>query len=359
MTVLPVPDRTGDEPLAPELEKTGAWINSEPFIIESRRGEVVLIDFWTFSCINCIRTLPYLKSWHDKYADSGLVILGVHSPEFEFEKDLGNVREAVEEFGLEYPIVQDNEFGTFRAFENRYWPAKYLIDRDGYIRYTHFGEGRYAETEGWIRKLLTEAGADVSGISDETAPAPVRHPDALSARGDETRTRELYAGYRRNKNALDSGRRSPYILSPEYYSSPGEDILYYDPGEHRNDFLYLEGLWRSTEESIVHARRTDGFTDHIAILFFATSVNAVMSPVGTEPFTVRVVIDGHPIERREAGSDIVYDSDGNSTVVVDEARLYNLIELASYGGHELTLSSDSDQMEFFTFTFGSYETGRQ
>ena len=357
-TVLPEPDRTGDEPLAPELRDTGAWINSEPFTLESRRGEVVLIDFWTFSCINCIRTLPYLRSWHDKYADSGLVILGVHAPEFEFEKVLENVQEAVDEFGLLYPIVQDNERGTWRAFRNRFWPAKYLIDRDGYVRYTHFGEGRYEETEQWIRKLLKEAGADLSGISDKTEQAPVLDSEARQARGDERRTRELYAGFSRNINALTSGNRPPYILHPEYFSSPGEDVLYFDPGEHQNNYLYLEGLWRSTDESIVHARETEGFTDYVAILFYATQVNAVMAPAGAEPFTVRLVMDEAPLTPEQAGADVTFDAEGNSIVIVDEARLYNLVELPSYGGHELTLSSNSDEMELFTFTFGAYDTGR-
>ena len=356
--VLPEPDRTGDEPLAPELRGTGAWINSEPFTLESRRGEIVLIDFWTFSCVNCIRTLPYLRSWHDKYADSGLVILGVHAPEFEFEKVLENVQEAVDEFGLLYPIVQDNERGTWRAFRNRFWPAKYLIDRDGYIRYTHFGEGRYEETEQWIRKLLEETGADLSEISDETAEGPVIDPEARKARGDERRTRELYAGFRRNINALTSGNRPPYILQPDYFSSPGEDVLYFDTLEHQNNYLYLEGLWRSTDESIVHARETEGFTDYVAILFFATQVNAVMAPAGSEPFTVRLVMDEAPLTPDQAGVDVTFDDEGNSIVIVDEARMYNLIELASYGGHELTLSSNSDEMELFTFTFGAYDTGR-
>ena len=356
--VLPEPDRTGDEPLAPELTDTGAWINSEPFTLDSRRGEIVLIDFWTFSCINCIRTLPYLRSWHDKYADSGLVILGVHAPEFEFEKVLENVQGAVDEFGLLYPIVQDNERGTWRAFRNRFWPAKYLIDRDGYIRYTHFGEGRYEETEQWIRKLLEETGADLSGISDETEQAPVVDSEAREARGDERRTRELYAGFRRNINALTSGNRPPYILQPDYFSSPGEDVLYFDTGEHQNNYLYLEGLWRSTDESIVHARDTEDSTDYVAILFYATQVNAVMAPAGAEPFTVRLIMDEAPLTPDQAGVDVTFDDEGNSIVVVDEARLYNLIELASYGGHELTLSSNSDEMELFTFTFGAYDTGR-
>ena len=139
--------RIGNELLAPELTQVFSWINSEPLTLEGLRGDVVLIDFWTYTCINCIRTLPYLKDWHDKYADLGLTIIGVHTPEFEFEKKKENVIDAVAEYGLEYPVVQDNDFGTWRAFENRYWPAKYLIDKDGYIRYSHFGEGAYQETE--------------------------------------------------------------------------------------------------------------------------------------------------------------------------------------------------------------------
>ena len=147
-------------PAAPDLLHTGGWVNSEPFTLDEMQeeGKVVLIDFWTYTCINCIRTLPYLREWHDKYADHGLVILGVHTPEFAFEHEYDNVVEAVGKFELEYPIVQDNEFGTWRAFNNRYWPAKYLIDHNGNIRYMHFGEGAYDETEMKIRDILTEAG---------------------------------------------------------------------------------------------------------------------------------------------------------------------------------------------------------
>ena len=188
LTPTPIPPeilRTGDEFLAPELRNTGAWINSEPFTLESRRGEVFLLDFWTYTCINCQRTLPYMKSWHEKYSDAGLVVLGVHTPEFEFEELLENVQEAVDEFGLLYPIVQDNDYGTWRAFSNRYWPAKYLIDKDGYIRYTHFGEGRYEQTEQWIRALLEEAGADLSEISNETAPVTTLDIEFHDGNSDE------------------------------------------------------------------------------------------------------------------------------------------------------------------------------
>src|SRR3989338_2253577 len=134
-------------PKAPEFAGIATWINSEPLTLEELKGKVVLVDFWTYSCINCIRTLPYLKDWHEKYADDGLVIIGVHAPEFEFEKDEKNVQKAINDFGLKYPIVQDNDFATWRAYNNRYWPAKYFIDKEGYIRYTHFGEGAYDESE--------------------------------------------------------------------------------------------------------------------------------------------------------------------------------------------------------------------
>ena len=144
---------------APELIPGGQWFNSEPITLESVRGKVVIIDFWTYSCINCQRTFPYLRKWHETYKDKGLVIIGVHSPEFEFEKNPKNLEKAIADFKLTYPIVQDNNFATWRAYQNRYWPAKYFIDKDGNIRYTHFGEGAYDESENVIRELLQEAGS--------------------------------------------------------------------------------------------------------------------------------------------------------------------------------------------------------
>ncbi len=149
-----------------ELVNTQQWLNSEPVSIGelNSRGQVVLVDFWTYTCINCINTFPALRAWHDRYADHGLTVLGVHTPEFKFEREFANLSEAVEEHDLRYPIVQDNEYATWRAFKNRYWPATYIIDPDGRLRHTHFGEGGYSETESIIRSLLSEAGHDVDGI---------------------------------------------------------------------------------------------------------------------------------------------------------------------------------------------------
>ena len=348
--------RSGDEELAPELRDIASWINSEPFTLESQRGKVVLVDFWTYTCVNCIRTLPYLKDWHSKYADRGLVILGVHSPEFEFEELRENVLDAVDEFGIEYAVAQDNDHGTWRAFRNRYWPAKYLIDKDGYIRYTHFGEGAYDETEGWIRDLLAETGADLGDIRIGSEPPPARDPAGRSIDPGQSLTRELYAGYDRNYNALVSQTDPPYVLHAEYYEEPDADVLYTDPGDHKNHFIFLQGLWRNTAESLVHARETEDHEDYMAIKFYANSVNTVMVSADSMPYEVRLTLDDRPLEAEEAGADVMFDGDGNSYVLVDESRMYRLVELPEFNGHELKLSSNS-QMEVFAFTFGSYMSG--
>ena len=179
-TPRPAPDSlTGDTGgevggTAPEFSGITQWLNSGPLTMESLRGQVVLIDFWTYTCINCIRTLPYLIDWNEKYADKGLTIVGVHAPEFEFEKVTENVIEASAELGVVWPVAQDNDFSTWRSYNNRFWPAKYLIDANGLVRYRHFGEGAYDETEEQIRNLLTEAGVDVAGIAANPDTGPVR-----------------------------------------------------------------------------------------------------------------------------------------------------------------------------------------
>ena len=346
--------RDGDEEIAPEFEGEQSWINSEPFTLESQRGKIVLLDFWTYTCINCIRTLPYLKDWHEKYSDQGLVIVGVHTPEFEFEKKKENVIDAMIKHGLKYPIIQDNDFDTWDAYNNQYWPAKYLIDSDGYIRYTHFGEGAYLETEEKIRELLEEIRADVSDIAINMEPE--REIDAMAFTSDPftMMTRELYAGFRRNYSALASESTPPYVLHEEFYQQRDADIMYEDPGEHLNQFIYLHGLWHTDAESLIHARITDGHEDYMAIKFYATSVNVVMSSETNEPYEVYVTMDGKPLDSSEAGADIQFDDDGNSYLLVLASGMYRLVDISEYGGHELRLSSNSDDFSIFAFTFGAY-----
>ena len=346
---------TGNEKTVPEISGIASWINSEPITFEEQRGKVVLVDFWTYTCVNCIRTLPYLKAWHEKYADNGLVIVGVHTPEFDFEKDRDNVIEATEGFGLKWPIAQDNDFKTWRAFDNRYWPAKYLVDKDGLIRYTHFGEGAYEETELWIRGLLEEAGVDLSDVSASTIPEP-RHAIDLRSTDQETGlTREIYAGFERNRGALLSS--APYVLHQEYYEEENAEVFYDDPGEHKNHFLYLQGLWRNDAERLIHARETEGYEDYLALKFSATSVNAVMAPVNGAEYQVRVTLNDKPISPEAAGTDVMFDEEGNGYIVVDSARMYHVVNLAKYESHELKLSSNSPEFSLFAYTFGAYDGG--
>ena len=361
-TVAPTPTLslpvTEDTLTAPRIRGEGVneWINSEELILSELQAEnrVVLVDFWTYTCINCIRTLPYLKQWHEKYVDRGLVIIGIHTPEFEFEKSLENVKEAVEGFEIEYPVVQDNNYWTWNAFNNRYWPAKYLIDTDGYIRYSHFGEGKYDETEQAIRLLLEEADRAVADIADDLNPIRLVAPNAVSSRSPDGLTRELYAGTGRNYGAQQSGRIAPYVLNEEYYERGNTDTEYTDPGEHLNHHIYLHGLWHNGEESLRHARMTEDFEDYVALRFNAVDVNVVLRTRSETPYTVQVRMDGEPLTVEDAGSDIWFDDEGRSFITVDEPRLYGLVRLDAFEGHELTLSSNSDEFEVFAFTFGAY-----
>ena len=339
--------------VAQELQGISGWINTEPFTLESLRGQVVLIDFWTYTCVNCIRTIPFLREWHEKYADEGLVIVGVHSPEFEFEEVRENVEAAMEKFEIGWRVAQDNDFRTWRAYNNRFWPAKYLIDKDGIIRYTHFGEGAYDETELEIRKLLQDAGASLDGIVANPDPGPVVDERARSGGFATGQTRELYAGLDRNFNS-----QTPYILQVEVYGSPaGTPILLEDPGNHQNHFLYLHGMWTNDRESAIHSRVTENLEDYVALRYFGTSVNVVLGIELGEPYRVYLTVDDAPIPSVDRGADIQEDEDGRTFILVDEDRLYRLIESPEYSSHEMKLSSNSDEFAVFAFTFGSYDVG--
>lgn len=236
--------------LAPELIAGGQWLNSEPLTLSQLKGQVVLLDFWTYTCINCQRTLPYLKSWDEKYRDKGLVIIGVHAPEFEFEKSVDNVKEAVADFGLKYPIMQDNNFATWRAYKNNYWPAKYLVDREGNIRYTHFGEGDYDETESAIQELLA-----------------VQMPIANPSYETYGRTPETYLG------SLRSGDES---------------------------YLRYQGQWVQSEEY-----STPSSGSRLTLKFDAMSVYLVMRHSGS-PATVKVYLDGTYVKDVIVTKDMLY-----------------------------------------------------
>ena len=353
-TLIPVPTAAKSLPLPTypngllEVHGGNGWLNSDPINIAEQTADnkVVLVDFWTYTCVNCLRTLPFLKEWHDKYAENGLVILGVHTPEFEFEERIENVQAAIVREGIKWPVVLDNEYDTWNSFGNRYWPAKYLIGIDGQLAYQHFGEGAYVEAEYAIRKALTDAGWDVSNIPIGEIDAVDRDPVA------DRVTRELYGGYERNYT--QSGL---YAGQEQYYIEPDSTREYIDDKNYTPQQWYLQGLWTNGPESITHARSTKNLEDHIAFKFVGRSANVVVTTSGTDPYDVYIEIDGRPLKSDEAGIDVIFDKDGRSYFTVIEPRLYAFLETPEFGEHIVKLSSDSDNFAIFAFTFGVNEGG--
>lgn len=308
---------------APDLIPGGEWINlpagKKSLSLKELRGKVVLVDFWTYTCINCIRTLPYLRAWNEKYSGKGLVIIGVHTPEFEFEKNINNVKKAVADFGLLYPVMQDNNYATWNAYANHYWPAKYFVDKNGKIRWSHFGEGNYDESEAMIQKLLGETGIDLGGER-------VNNPTYQI----ETQTPESYLGY----------GRIAYLVSPEEVK-PNTLVQFTAPkGLSKNTFSF-EGGWTLGEERAMPTEKST-----LTFNFTAKNVFLVVRTNGGSG-KARVYLDGKLIGQTEAGDDVK-----SSTVTVESDRLYNLVKLPGAGNHLLKLEFLDNKLELYAFTFG-------
>ena len=355
-TAVPNPaEIIAEGPLAAEVEGIANWINSEPLTVAELRGKVVLVDFWTYTCVNCIRTFPYLREWHARYADDGLVILGIHTPEFEFEKDYDNVVEATQEHSIVWPVAQDNDFVTWRNYNNRFWPAKYLVDRNGVVRYTHFGEGKYAETEEKILELLLETGADV-GTKGMQMPQDQQVDSGFNRFVDEV-TPELYAGYQRNYNAALSGRGA-YVKQQEYFDSQDTVTNFVTSDDPHPSKIYFHGPWLIEAERAKHARTTDNYEDFIDLKYSAKSVNVVLTSDSGQPYKVRLTVGGEYLTEANKGDDVTIGPDGESYILVTEPRLYALVNNPSYVRRELLrMSSNSDDFGIFAFTFGVYEEG--
>jgi len=316
---------------APELAGISGYINTEPITLAELKGKVVLVDFWTYSCINCIRTIPYLNAWYEKYADQGLVIVGVHTPEFEFEKNIDNVDAAVQKYGIKYPVVQDNDKGTWKAFENRYWPRKYLVDDEGYIRYDHIGEGSYAETEKVIQSLLTERAAN-SGQTININGSISQPDSAQSVEFNKIRTPELYFGYQFARTPLGN---------PEGFN-PDEVVSYSIPDNSaiQPNTIYLSGEWKNNKDSM----ELQGQGGKIVLTYSAKSVNIVAGGQGE----LKIVENNIQLTGDGRGSDV---SD-NGSVVVDGQRLYNIAKHDDYGTRTIEITAIGQGFQIYTFTFG-------
>ncbi len=314
---------------APDISTPDGFVNVDKISLADLTGKkVVLVDFWTYSCINCQRTLPYLNAWYDKYKDQGLEIIGVHTPEFEFEKEYDNVKKAVERFNINYPVVLDNDFSTWDAYGNRYWPRKYLVDIHGDIVYDHIGEGGYEETEQQIQALL-EQRATFLGEKMDIASGEVKPEDAVTEMLG-TRSPEIYFGAGRNDQYIGAGDGGR--VGVQTFTAPTMALA--------DDKFYLVGTWDMQPE---YAQGKDA--GHILFRYRAMNVYFVGS--SDQPLTVRVLRDGKLLTNDLAGADV---RDG--VVTIGDERLYHLIKEGEGSEHRLDLEISGPGLKAFTFTFG-------
>lgn len=301
---------------APDFVEIEDWINSPALSIKELEGKVVLVDFWTYSCINCVRTLPYLKKWYALYKEKGLVIVGIHTPEFEFEKNPANVKDAIKRFEITYPVGLDNNYSTWKNYHNRYWPAHYLIDQQGIIRYIHFGEGEYVKTENMIRMLL--------GL------AP--HAENEAKGGISEQTPEIYLGFTRAQHyraELTLKRETTALY--DYHSNLGDDEV------------GLKGDWLVSSESITAKSNRSVLT----LNFIAQHVYLVMS--SPRPAVVKVFLDDKPI----AHTYYTKDMNDAGEILVNESRMYEIIALKNDPGRHLLTVQVPENVSLYAFTFGS------
>lgn len=314
---------------APDLVGIFDYLNTTPEELRKDiEGKVVLYDIWTYSCINCIRTLPFITAWDEKYSDQGLLIVGIHSPEFEFEKDLENVKLAVSKYGIKYPVVLDNDMKTWNAFENHYWPRKYIADHEGYIRYDHIGEGGYQETEKVIQDLLKER-SDSLGMPTVSATELV---DVDEFEHSWLRSPELYFGYDFVQNRNQLGNQEGF--------KPNQDVTYSLPESFQRHNFYLDGTWTNLKGSM----KLISDSGIILLPYGGKELNIVTSGEAD----LKIYIDGLPIESSIAGTDV----GPNGIVHVDESRLYNIVQTETSEEHTIQIIVNTPGFEIFTFTFG-------
>lgn len=304
---------------APAISGIDGWINSQPLDINELRGKVVLVDFWTYSCINCMRTLPYLNDWYTKYQKDGLVIIGVHTPEFDFEKEFSNVKNAVINDGIKYPVALDSHFVTWQNYNNMYWPAHYLIDKNGNVVYTHFGEGDYDVTENNIRYLLNMKDPITTKISNNEQPII------------ENETPETYLGYARAEN----------FSSPEAISKDNPTQYNFPKTLAANEWG-LQGNWKIMPDRII----SDADNAAVKIKFNARKIYIVMGNVTNKPIKVKLLLNGNNIAT-EKGKDVQ-----DSSIQVNKHTLYEAVVFTQPNSGILQVISSTPGLEIYTFTFG-------
>lgn len=315
---------------APELIDDLTWLNSKPLTLNELRGKVILLDFWTYSCVNCIRTFPHISRWFDLYKDKNLQIIGIHTPEFAFEKDQAYVKQALQKYNIQYPIVLDNDYKIWKSYQNKWWPRHFIIDSHGYIIHDHIGEGGYAETEHAIQKALI-------AIGEKDLP-PIPPDESLGGQICYPVTPELYLGYARGAY----GNETPII--------PHSENSYTDLGNRKEAIPYLNGHFKVEAEYIENTRNIPSFNEYIALKYGAFAVNIVIDPNNNLRSELKVDLNGQPISEDMAGEDIIFKS-GQSYLKLDSPRMYSIIKAQNFHRGDLRLGLKDSNLRFYALTF--------
>ena len=332
---------------APEFAQISGYINTpnnnHPITLSSLRGKVVLLYIWTYTCINSIRPMPYIDDWNQKYSNKGLVVVGVHSPEFQFEKNYANVKDAVQRFGIKYPVILDSNHGTWNAYGNNYWPRYYLIDAQGYIRYNHVGEGDYNQIEKSIRSLVAEHAAlrgakEISFDVNPTAPIKPRSLYYVNLR--QNTTPEIYIGYNTTRASLGNpeGFKQDQTVS---YSIPSTTNF-------KPHIVYLQGKWKNNPDNM----ELQNDTGRIVLIYYAKSVNIIAGGRGGGVVFNDEGIGGGAAAASESNNSLGQDLSSDGSFRIDGQRLYNLAIHNIYTTHSIVIDVKGKGFQFYTFTFG-------
>lgn len=319
---------------APEFPANLEWLNSKSLSLSKLRGKVILLDFWTYSCVNCIRTFPHLKRWHKTYKDKDFIIIGVHTPEFEFEKDSARLKQALKKYGISYPVVMDNDYKIWKSYQNKWWPRHFLIDANGFIVYDHVGEGGYAETEQAIQKALQANGKN---------NLPQIPPDeSIGGKVCYRTTPELYLGYARGNYGNTD------IIKPH------SETAYSDTNHDQEDTPYLYGHFKVEAEYTEHSKDIAGYNEYIQLKYSAFGVNLVIDPGKHSGIKLKVELDNQPLAEDMIGSDIKIEN-GESFLHLDKARMYEIVNADTYHSGRLKIKIQDSGIRFYAFTFNSCE----
>jgi hypothetical protein len=308
------------------------WFNSEPVPVGAHQGYVILVEFWDYTCSRCIQSLPYLREWYARYHDAGLMMIGVHTPQFPFGRDPLIIRDVIEKHDIRFPVVMDNEYIVWSAFRAQTWPTRVLVDRSGFIRYIHSGEGSYLNFEHAIQSLLIDAGYhdDLPLVMEPLRE--IDRPGALCYR----QTPDILTGWRRGTIGNVEG------------FSPESTVHYEDPGYHLPGRLYLQGNWLNDRDSIRFNSDGEGY---VVFSYEGKEVSAVIKPEGEKNFQVRIEQDGQPLTAENRGSNVVIGPDGTSSILVDQADIFQLVRNPEYGEHTIRITTRSKGFALYAVSF--------